>query len=126
MDLTNTNSCVSKIADLPHGHYTRLEVRNDGIDWVVSLFDAANQCVSQLKFLNVVSIRYGDIAHLQGFVSESYESLVRIDNSPWVEEVLTRRHPGKFYFPVAHFAVLASDYGYFEFLCENAESGFFR
>ena len=121
MELTNMSGGVTRIADLPYGRYARLQVVNDGIDWLVSLFNAKNQCVTQMKFLNVVSIRYGDLEHLQGVAGESYESLVRINNSPWVKEVLARRHPDKFYFPVAHFTFLASDYGYFEFLCENTE-----
>jgi hypothetical protein len=76
--------------------------------------------VGHVEFSNVVAFMFRDELHSAGFVHGSYDQVVEIGDSSWLEE-LRAGEPSGFggLSGTHHFAVLVSSNGYLEVLAEG-------
>lgn len=77
--------------------------------------------IGHLRFYDVVAFRFRDELHSAGFALDSYDSLVKITNSEWIDQLRS-------YEPAEveqvseknHYAILISNTGYLEVIADVA------
>jgi hypothetical protein len=116
---------VAEVMNLPIGGEGCGDVKLsfDGLNVILEFeYNEAHQpFVGHLEFLCSSAFRFRNEMHARGFVSESYDVVVRIEPSEWKTELL-RIEPTKSLLSSIksrhHFAVMLSSNGYFEVIAE--------
>ncbi len=87
------------------------EYRKDGRDFI-----------GRLRFEGVAAYRFRNEVHSRGFVPSSYDSVVDIVDSPWLEELAKAVSEGMTSASgKKHFALFLSSNGYFEVIADSAQ-----
>ncbi len=79
--------------------------------------------IGKLVFGGIIAYRFRNEMHSQGYMSEAYESLAKIDDSSWKKELAMMEPPSIHDLKNAqHFVLFLSSNGYFEVIAENWEA----
>lgn len=102
-----------------------MELSSDGteLDCIINYLSAAQLQTVAVRFKDVIAFRFRDEMHSTGFADGSYDTIVEIDDSTWIRELLQNEPRGILGGVKGkhHIAVLLSNVGYLEVIGESAE-----
>lgn len=109
---------AKKLSDLPVPESgslgTRLNTNGISLTLKFRYGGSGTYYVCKINFEDIVAYRFRKERYSLGFISEAYESLAEILDSPWCSEL---NYDGR------HFAVFLSSNGYFEVLGKSFRIG---
>lgn len=99
-----------------------IDIRSDGVQLAVGISDGQVP-VGTIRFDDVTAFRFRDEMHSRGFIGESYDTVVEVIDSDWLQELIAIE-PNQILASVKgsrHFAVLLSSNGYLEVITKSVE-----
>ena len=114
MSLSTSDAGCGAIRVMFEGTSLRLEYEGHRPD--------GNPILGHLRFDGVIAFRFRDEPRSAGFIEGSYDTVLELSESPWLQELSDAEPPG--FGDVArrhHFAVLLSQNGYLEVIAEAVD-----
>lgn len=85
-----------------------------------SYLETGELYVGVITFAYFVAYKFRDELHSEGFVPESYDSIVEIYGSDWLGEIIRIEPPGTLWpWQKRHFALFLSNHGYLEVIADH-------